>query len=143
MPNKLAIFCIMFLAVSAEISARPVKKLAGKGVMTWYSREDNESNIGNRDNTLVPFRSVAIPSGGRGKIKVGDTLFVPKLRGLRIGNGKTHDGKVRVEDVCAGGGCKFLDLYVGSNAQRRHYQHAMGHHAHTDADVLEVTAYFA
>lgn len=135
---SLLIVLIGLLATSAN-----ARRFAGRGIATWYSREDNDSNVGSHDNRLIPFRSVAVSAASGHSIKVGDRLYIPQLRGLPLGGGKVHDGLVRVDDTCAGGGCKFLDVYVGSNAQRDHYRHAMTHHAHADADQLPIQAYFA
>lgn len=129
-----AVFILMFVCAS---QAKLRKE--GSGIMTWYSFEDNASTIGSFDNTLKPFASVAVKSGGR--IRMRSKLYIPKLRGFPIGNGKRHNGWVRVDDVCKGSACRYLDLYVGTNKQRDLYRKWMRARCACDPDQLMIVAY--
>lgn len=110
------------------------------GKMTWYSRDDNDSKIGSKDNVLNVFRSVATNPDSR--IPFGTKLYIPALRGLPMGKGHRHDGWVRVDDTCRGGPCQFLDLYVGSNSQRDFYRRwILSKYKTRDPDLLPIIAY--
>jgi 3D (Asp-Asp-Asp) domain-containing protein len=65
---------------------------------------------GNKSNPLVPFYSVA---ADQTLFKFGQIIFVPKAVGLKLPNGKTHDGFFRVDDV--GGAIKgnHFDFFTG------------------------------
>jgi len=108
--------------------------------MTWYSYDDNNSNVGSFDNKLIPFKSVAM-TRKNGEPKLKQKLFIPKLKGFPMGGGNVHDGWVRVDDECLGGGCRFLDMYVGSNKQRDSYRRWMKAKHRTDPDQLPIIAY--
>lgn len=111
-----------------------------RGIMTWYSFEDNEGNIGSFDNKLTVFKSVARSKGSNLRLRA--KVFIPLLKGFPMGNGKIHDGYVRVHDDCRGSGCKYLDLYVGNNSQRDRYRKWMSRRCKCDADQLKITAYY-
>lgn len=134
---SLLLVVVLFALVSHGESAH---RMAGRGIMTWYSHADNSNNIGSFDNKLVPFKSVAM-TRKNGKPKLREKLYIPKLKGFPLGNGKVHDGWVRVDDECLGSGCKFLDIYVGSNAQRDRYRKWMRGKHKTDPDQLPIVAY--
>jgi hypothetical protein len=132
--SMVLVYCVMFACSSqAKLHTR------GRGIMTWYSFEDNESTVGSFDNKLKPFVSVARSHSSR--VPLHARLFIPKLKGFPMGNGKRHDGWVRVDDECRGSGCKYLDLYVGSNAQRDRYRKWMRSRCKCDPDQLNVIAY--
>lgn len=128
---------IFYFAISAIMIQADCKKT--RGIMTWYSYENNESNTGSFDNKLVVFKSVARSHDSN--IPLHTKVFIPLLKGFPMNNGKLHDGYVRVDDDCRGGGCKYLDLYVGSNAQRDRYRKWMSAKCQCDADQLEITAF--
>lgn len=131
------VFILTMLATS--IRAKPSQKTI-RGIMTWYSTEDNNSNIGAYDNTLVPFRSVARHKGSSLRYKT--RLYIPLLKGFPLGKGHgVHDGWVRVEDECHAASCKMLDIYVGSNEARDRYRTWMAGRRHVkDPDQMHVTA---
>ena len=102
--------------------------------------DDNDSNIGSKDNTLRVFKSVA--TNPASKIPHGTRIHIPALRGLPLGKGLWHDGWVHVDDTCRGKPCQFLDIYVGSNKQRDMYRAWMRkRYAPRDPDMFPVTAY--
>lgn len=129
---------IPFIVIFALVTQGESKK--NRGIMTWYSFTDNKSNIGSFDNTLVVFKSVARSRDSN--VPLRTKIFIPLLKGFPMGNGKIHDGYVRVDDDCRGGGCKYLDLYVGSNAQRDRYRKWMSAKCRCDADQLKITAFY-
>ncbi|KAG1448553.1 hypothetical protein G6F46_004101 [Rhizopus delemar] len=62
---------------------------------------------GDNDNALVPWVSVA-----SNDVKVGTKLYIKELDGLRLPDGKKHNGCVRVDDEgWSFGGCQ-LDFFV-------------------------------
>lgn len=61
---------------------------------------------------LVPYRTVAVKADG---LKLGTVLFIPAARGLRLPNGKKHDGYFFVADTGAMQSSQ-IDLYTGSKA---------------------------
>ena len=117
-----------------------VESATVRGVMTWYSFENNDSNTGSFDNTLTPFKSVARSHDSH--VPLRTKVFIPLLKGFPLDNGKKHDGYVRVDDDCRGDGCKYLDLYVGSNAQRDRYRKWMSAKCDCDADQLKIIAHY-
>jgi hypothetical protein len=124
---------MLLLASQGNAASRPVR-----GVMTWYSFEDNESNIGSFDNTLVAFKSVARSHGS--SLRPRDKVYIPLLKGFPLHNGKKHGGWVRVDDECRGNACKFLDLYVGSEIQKERYRKWMRQKCSCDPDQLHIIA---
>lgn len=128
--------CIMVLVLSTQ--AKKVCR-AGRGTMTWYSTRDNQGVIGNRDNRLKVFKSVAVKKQS-GVYAYGRQLYIPKLKGLLLPSGARHDGIVTIEDVCVGSGCRYLDIYVGSETQKKQYRRWMRRRS-KDPDVAEVVAY--
>lgn len=62
---------------------------------------------GDNDNALVPWVSVA-----SNDVKIGTKLYIKELDGLRLPDGKKHNGCVRVDDEgWSFGGCQ-LDFFV-------------------------------
>jgi len=134
------LFCAIVCAVLlANPSATQAKRLTGK--MTWYSRKDNNSNRGSRDNKLKVFKSVATKHGSR--VPFGTRIHIPMLVGFPISRDVQHDGWVRVDDTCRGASCKFLDLYVGSESQKRKYMRWITNTFHQDPGVLPIVAYIS
>ncbi|KAJ1975809.1 hypothetical protein H4R33_006579 [Dimargaris cristalligena] len=73
--------------------------------------EVTDGAIGSGDNTLVPYYSVAANDMSR-----GTTLQVAKLKGVKLPNGKTHNGCVRVDDEGWSFGDNQIDWYVETEA---------------------------
>jgi len=70
---------------------------------------------GSQGNDLVPFVSLASNS-----IAFGKTVYIPKLNGLKLPNGKTHNGCTRVDDTCAiGCGQSGIDWYVVKESNQK------------------------
>lgn len=67
--------------------------------------------MGPEDNDLVPF--VSITADNQYKLKT--KLFIEALKGMDLGNGKVHNGCVRVDDQC-GDGCSAtqMDIHMGT-----------------------------
>lgn len=79
------------------------------GQATYYAANEPDVGhgtgpIGSRDNPLIRGTSVATRNGGDFGRRVC-------IRGLK----SMPDGVYRVDDVCAGGGCRDFDVFVGSN----------------------------
>ena len=132
--SVLICYFVMFALVSQAESR------TARGIMTWYSFENNESNTGSFDNKLVVYKSVARSHDTNLPLRA--KVFIPLLKGFPMGNGKIHDGFVYVHDDCKGEGCKYLDLYVGSNAQQERYRKWMSKKCHCDADQLKIVAHY-
>lgn len=142
MSIRIAIFLLFSFSIACACAKQscnddvPRYKEVGSGIMTWYSFEDNQNSIGSNDNPLELFVSVAVRDNSN--IPFRKRLFIPCLRGFRIGR-DTHDGWVRVDDVCKGSRCEFLDVYVGSQKER--YRDWMRSNCACDPDQVRVTAY--
>ncbi|KAI8073821.1 hypothetical protein BC940DRAFT_289265 [Gongronella butleri] len=71
------------------------------------NRKKNPYGMGSNENSLVPWVSVA-----SNDIKRGTTLYVKQLDGLKLPDGKTHNGCVRVDDEgWSFNGCQ-LDFFI-------------------------------
>jgi 3D (Asp-Asp-Asp) domain-containing protein len=66
--------------------------------------------LGAKSYGLVPYRTIAVKSGG---LKLGTVVYIPAARGLKLPNGKKHDGYFFVADIGAMGDNQ-IDLYTGS-----------------------------
>ncbi|MBE9542561.1 MAG: hypothetical protein IMF01_09600 [Proteobacteria bacterium] len=76
----------------------------------FYIDSTHPYGVGNRDNPLIPFYSVACDQ----KIyKYGQRLFIPGAKGVILPSGKVHDGYFRCDDV--GGKIKsnHIDTFIG------------------------------
>ncbi|MDQ7248652.1 hypothetical protein [Dongia sedimenti] len=69
----------------------------------------SSEGLGARTYGLVPYRTVAVKSGG---MKLGTVLYIPSARGLKLPNGKKHDGYFFVADIGAMQSSQ-IDLYTG------------------------------
>jgi len=65
--------------------------------------------LGAKTYGLVPYRTIAVKSGG---MKLGTVLYIPSARGLKLPNGKKHDGYFFVADIGAMQSNQ-IDLYTG------------------------------
>ncbi|KAJ1978515.1 hypothetical protein H4R33_005950 [Dimargaris cristalligena] len=63
--------------------------------------------LGTKDNSLVPFSSIAVND-----VTFGQTVFVPQFKGLILPNGKVHNGCLRSDDKGYGFGNSHIDWYV-------------------------------
>ncbi len=65
--------------------------------------------LGAKTYGLVPYRTIAVKSG---TMKLGTVVYIPSARGLRLPNGKKHDGYFFVADSGAMQSSQ-IDLYTG------------------------------
>ena len=65
--------------------------------------------LGAKTYGLVPYRTIAVKSG---IMKLGTVLYIPSARGLKLPNGKKHDGYFFVADIGAMQSSQ-IDLYTG------------------------------
>jgi 3D (Asp-Asp-Asp) domain-containing protein len=65
--------------------------------------------LGAKTYGLVPYRTIAVKSGG---LKLGTVLYIPAARGLKLPNGRKHDGYFFVADIGAMQSSQ-IDLYTG------------------------------
>ncbi|KAI8063697.1 uncharacterized protein B0P05DRAFT_640194 [Gilbertella persicaria] len=81
---------------------------SGKDEFMKVNRKESPYGLGNdEDNHLVPWVSVA-----SNDLKKGTKLYIKELDGLKLPDGKTHNGCVRVDDEgWSFGGCQ-LDFFV-------------------------------
>ncbi|HEY4162309.1 MAG TPA: hypothetical protein VGM59_04545 [Dongiaceae bacterium] len=63
-----------------------------------FVRVDSDGGMASKDYGLVAYRTVAVRSGG---LPLGTVLYIPAARGLRMPNGKRHDGYFFVADIGA------------------------------------------
>jgi 3D (Asp-Asp-Asp) domain-containing protein len=66
--------------------------------------------LGAKSYGLVPYRTIAVRSGG---MKLGTVLYIPAARGLKMPNGQKHDGYFFVADIGAMESNQ-IDLYTGT-----------------------------
>jgi 3D (Asp-Asp-Asp) domain-containing protein len=66
--------------------------------------------LGAKSYGLVPYRTIAVKADG---LKLGTVLYIPSARGLRLPNGKRHDGYFFVADIGAMDDNQ-IDLYTGT-----------------------------
>ncbi|KAK9696033.1 hypothetical protein K7432_012688 [Basidiobolus ranarum] len=81
---------------------------------------------GAKDNALTPFVSVAAND-----IPLGSTLMVNQLKGVKMPNGRTHNGCVRVDDQGWSFGGNQIDLLVGD----KKYYHQMDSRNFNKVDI--------
>ncbi|CAO3595797.1 unnamed protein product [Absidia cylindrospora] len=81
---------------------------SGKNTFVKVDRSKNPYGLGSDDdNSLEPWVSVA-----SNDMKIGTTLYIKELDGLKLPDGKKHNGCVRVDDEgWSFDGCQ-LDFYV-------------------------------
>lgn len=70
---------------------------------------------------ITPMRSVAVDSA---VIPLGTPIFLPDLVGLRSPTGSQHDGCFLAEDRGLKVRGRHIDIFTGSPAATRHYNHA-------------------
>jgi 3D (Asp-Asp-Asp) domain-containing protein len=75
-----------------------------------FLRMDHPGALSARTYGLVAYRTVAVRDGA---LPAGTVLYIPAARGLRLPNGRRHDGYFFVADTGALNGNQ-LDLYTGS-----------------------------
>ena len=75
-----------------------------------FIRVDHPDGLGSRTYGLVAYRTVAVRDGA---LPAGTVLYIPAARGLRLPNGRKHDGYFFVADIGALNSNQ-LDLYTGS-----------------------------
>jgi 3D (Asp-Asp-Asp) domain-containing protein len=75
-----------------------------------FLRVDHADGLAGRTYGLVAYRTVAVRDGA---LPAGTVLYIPAARGLRLPNGRRHDGYFFVADTGALNSNQ-LDLYTGS-----------------------------
>ncbi|ORX99632.1 hypothetical protein K493DRAFT_299254 [Basidiobolus meristosporus CBS 931.73] len=85
----------------------------GYSCFTTINQRRYPYGIGAKDNVLKPYVSVSAND-----IPIGTTLMVKQLKGLKMPNGHTHSGCVRVDDNGWSFGKNQIDFLVGS---KKHY----------------------
>jgi hypothetical protein len=99
------------------------------GVWDYKILPSNAFGVGILGHNLHPFRSVAVdfvhlckqanlnfcdqPESEIKKQLIGALLFMPRLKGIPLPNGKTHDGYVCAQDVGGAIDLDRVDLFVG------------------------------
>jgi 3D (Asp-Asp-Asp) domain-containing protein len=66
--------------------------------------------LGAKAYGLVPYRTIAVKAD---RLKLGTVVYIPAARGLKLPNGKKHDGYFLVADFGAMGDNQ-IDLYTGT-----------------------------
>jgi 3D (Asp-Asp-Asp) domain-containing protein len=75
-----------------------------------FVRLASTDGLGAKAYGLVPYRTIAVKADG---LKLGTVLYIPAARGLKLPNGKKHDGYFLVADFGAMGDNQ-IDLYTGA-----------------------------
>jgi 3D (Asp-Asp-Asp) domain-containing protein len=75
-----------------------------------FVRLASTDGLGAKAYGLVPYRTIAVKADG---LKLGTVLYIPAARGLKLPNGKKHDGYFLVADFGAMG-TNQIDLYTGA-----------------------------
>jgi 3D (Asp-Asp-Asp) domain-containing protein len=70
----------------------------------------SSDGLGAKAYGLVPYRTIAVKSG---RLKLGTVVYIPAARGLKLPNGKKHDGYFLVADIGAMSDNQ-IDLYTGT-----------------------------
>jgi 3D (Asp-Asp-Asp) domain-containing protein len=79
-----------------------------------FVRLASSDGLGAKAYGLVPYRTIAVKSDG---LKLGTVIYIPAARGLKLPNGKKHDGYFLVADFGAMGDNQ-IDLYTGTKPLR-------------------------
>jgi 3D (Asp-Asp-Asp) domain-containing protein len=74
-----------------------------------FVKLNSADGLGAKTFGLVPYRTIAVKSGG---MKLGTVLYIPAARGLKLPNGRKHDGYFFVADIGAMQSNQ-IDLYTG------------------------------
>ena len=83
-----------------------------KGMATFYTAGEG-GDRGANGKKLVPFTSVAMKTADYKKYK-GRRVQIVSSSGVPMG-----PTAFRVDDECAGGGCKTFDLYIGTTLKNQ------------------------
>jgi len=77
-----------------------------------WQKSKHEYGIGNRNNALEPFVSIA---ADQTIYPFGTRIYIPSAKGVKLPDGSLHDGWFRVDDV--GGAIKgnHIDVFIGSS----------------------------
>ncbi|CEP19694.1 hypothetical protein [Parasitella parasitica] len=89
------------------LSGTMVNLGSSKNTFMKVNRKKNPYGLGSNENSLIPWVSVAAND-----IRKGTTLYIKKLDGVKLPDGKVHNGCVRVDDTgWSMGGC-HIDFFV-------------------------------
>lgn len=94
---------------------------------------------GGQGRPLEPFRSVAVDPRF---VPLGTTLYIPELRGLRMPDGKLHDGCVRADDTGGNIRQKELDFFVESFANYKFIDDQFWGNGHVTPHVEEPRCFY-
>ena len=96
---------------------------ANSAAITYYGSDEDGVTVGSRDNKLVKFVSVAIPTNFP-NLRFGEWVTIPVFQGRVLpGMNKAHSGCFRVDDECPTSLCRnhgqHFDIFVGNFNQKR------------------------
>jgi 3D (Asp-Asp-Asp) domain-containing protein len=74
-----------------------------------FVKLNSADGLGAKTYGLVPYRTIAVKSGS---MKLGTVIYIPAARGLKLPNGRKHDGYFFVADIGAMQSNQ-IDLYTG------------------------------
>ena len=75
-----------------------------------YRFTEHAFGVSHCETPLVPYRTVAVDAS---VIPLGSMIFVPRVRGLLLPDGTTHDGFFRAEDIGSSIRGERIDFFVG------------------------------
>jgi 3D (Asp-Asp-Asp) domain-containing protein len=79
-----------------------------------YKVTESRFGLGDNDNPLIPFRSIAIDKNHYG-VNNGDKVFIPATKGMLVpGTNIVHDGYWIVNDVGSAISGSRIDLFTGT-----------------------------
>ena len=104
------LFCALGL-FGASVSAQ-------SAAITYYGSNEDGVVVGDHNNRLVKYQSVAIPKNFPG-LKSGDWVSIPIFKGKKLpGTTNAHSGCFKVEDTCPSAICirnkQHFDIFIGN-----------------------------
>jgi len=94
------------------------KALAGTAVVTYYGTDEDGVVVGDHDNILVKYKSIAKPTN-MPDLRSGDTVYIPIFAGKVLpGTSSPHNGCFRMDDTCPSALCRrnvnHFDIFIGN-----------------------------
>lgn len=91
---------------------------AQNAAITYYGSNEDGVVVGDHNNRLVKYQSVAIPKNFPG-LKSGDWVTIPIFKGKKLpGTSSGHSGCFKVDDTCPSAICTrnkyHFDIFIGN-----------------------------
>lgn len=104
-----------------EADCSPWYKHAPSEKVRWKA-VNSEYGLGNKSNHLVPYVTIACDQGtvsnssrwlNGGFMKFGQRIFIPEAKGVKLPDGKTHDGIFQCGDTGGKITSNHIDVFIG------------------------------